>query len=241
VTAVAENVKHQRNAPPPKQDDAAADGSRPSTAEAETFYRRVRRSTFAEVRAMVDNGLDVNAKDATGMPHLAAAIAGTGVSDGADDRLPLLFIERGADVAATDANGETALSWAAACSRGVVVKALLDRGADVKVTRRLDGMTPLHRAMEGMEVGSGGIAVMLIARGADVNARERSGCTPLHIAAYRGYAEAVKVLLAHGADPTLKCADGQTPLAYARERRGTGGDEGRERVAKLLEGQGVRE
>ena len=46
----------------------------------------------------------------------------------------------------------------------------------------------------------------LLARGDDVNARTRGGCTPLHAAALMGHEEAAALLLAHGADPTLRDA-----------------------------------
>jgi outer membrane protein assembly factor BamB len=56
----------------------------------------------------------------------------------------------------------------------------------------------------------------LLAKGADVNARNRFGATPLWFAAYKNRAEVVRLLLAHKADPDL--ADGvwaSTPLALA--------------------------
>ncbi|KAI0331990.1 ankyrin [Cubamyces sp. BRFM 1775] len=40
--------------------------------------------------------------------------------------------------------------------------------------------------------------------GVDVNARDENGYTPLHLAADRGHAEVVKVLLERGADPAIK-------------------------------------
>jgi uncharacterized protein len=43
----------------------------------------------------------------------------------------------------------------------------------------------------------------LVTAGADVNARDANGRTPLHVAAYRGDPAAVRALLAGGADPNL--------------------------------------
>lgn len=53
-----------------------------------------------------------------------------------------------------------------------------------------------------------------------VNFRDKGGCTPLHHAANRGDIDTVRLLLAHGADPTIPCydtgrnwrTDGMTPL-----------------------------
>ena len=50
------------------------------------------------------------------------------------------------------------------------------------------------------------------AAAADPNAREEDGFTPLHRAAVWGHAEAIKALLATGADAAAPDEDGQTPF-----------------------------
>lgn len=57
------------------------------------------------------------------------------------------------------------------------------------------------------------VAAMLAT--ADVNARDESGCTPLHFAADRGSKEMVALLIAHGADINAVDEDGSTALHYA--------------------------
>ena len=72
---------------------------------------------------------------------------------------------------------------------------------------------------------------LLVERGADVNAREkRNGLNSLSHAVGRGDKELVKVLLAHGADPLLKSADGRTAL----ERAEANGDK---EIVALLKGE----
>jgi fucose 4-O-acetylase-like acetyltransferase len=51
---------------------------------------------------------------------------------------------------------------------------------------------------------------LLIASGADVNARDRDGGTPLHRAAMFGQAEAARVLIQHGADADARNRIGET-------------------------------
>jgi len=48
--------------------------------------------------------------------------------------------------------------------------------------------------------------------GADVNAKEEDGWTPLHYAVYEGYKEIAELLIAKGADVNAKEEDGWTPL-----------------------------
>ncbi len=59
------------------------------------------------------------------------------------------------------------------------------------------GDTPLTRA-----VASGNVAKVevLLAHGANVNARDKTGHTPLHIASFDGHQAVAAVLIAHGAD-----------------------------------------
>lgn len=55
----------------------------------------------------------------------------------------------------------------------------------------------------------------LLKAGADAKAVDEEGNTPLHYAAARGKAEAVKVLCAGGADPNAVNTEGDTPLLFA--------------------------
>ena len=61
-----------------------------------------------------------------------------------------------------------------------------------------------------------------IAIGADIDARDRRGCTPLHFAVVAGHENAASVLLQHGADPEAANERGETPLFMAAANRDLG-------------------
>ena len=61
------------------------------------------------------------------------------------------------------------------------------------------------------------IAEFLIKIGADVNARQQTGSTPLHGAAFYGHESIVKLLLEHGCDPKIKNNYGNTAAEEANE------------------------
>jgi ankyrin repeat protein len=72
--------------------------------------------------------------------------------------------------------------------------------------------SPLFEAVKN---GDKAAVEALLAKGADVNAKDKDGCTPLHWAASQGNSNVIKLLLAKGADVNAKDKDGRTPLHWA--------------------------
>jgi ankyrin repeat protein len=122
------------------------------------------------------------------------------------------LLDRGADVNATEADGATALHWAAQLDDLETVELLLDAGASAAAANRF-AVTPLELAANN---GSAEIAARLLASGADPNARSREGQTPLMSAALSGRVAALETLLAHGAEvDAAEAFRGQTALMLA--------------------------
>ena len=168
------------------------------------------RGDVAAVRAMMRQGVNVNAAQGDGMTALHWA------ANRSDAVLAQLLLQAHANVKATTRIGAfTPLHIAAQNGSGGVVRALLRANADVRALTS-DGVTVVHLAAMG---GDTAIILSLLKAGADVNAIEPSwGQTPLMLAAARGRADAVRILLANGAAPS-RVAKTMDPMASAAQDR----------------------
>jgi ankyrin repeat protein len=137
-------------------------------------------------------------------PLLAAARTG--------DHAAAMALVREADVDAVEADGTSALHWAAHFGDAELVAALLAAGADATAANRY-GMTPLHvAAVEGDAV----VIEQLLAAGADASAALPEGETVLMTAARTGAPAALRALLARGADVEARDAfHGESALIWA--------------------------
>jgi ankyrin repeat protein len=147
-------------------------------------------------------------------------------------------VDRGADTML--GTGATPLLRAAKAGDTEVVKVLLAKGADPKLTTKF-GMTPIMAASglgtkeedttgrkktEAQAIAS--IKLCLDA-GADVNAIDTQGDTALHGAAQKGDDQVVQFLVDHGAKLDIKDKKGRTPLDAAMGLMGNGGFDGSRR------------
>jgi hypothetical protein len=122
-----------------------------------------------------------------------------------------------------NANKGEELHFALAFGYRDAAKFLLDHGNRVDFRDPADGRTPLHTAIQPGIMNGGcshadafsDIVEMIIAKGADVNAKDREGKTPLHEAAAGGNLEIIAQLIAAGADINARDRWGHTPLDVA--------------------------
>jgi uncharacterized protein len=129
--------------------------------------------------------------------------------------LRALLQQKNLDVNAPQADGATAIQWAAYRDDLEMADLLIAAGANVK-TANSDGVTALWLAAEN---GATAMLEKLLAAGADVNERLPNGETPLMMAARNGNVAALRVLLDHKADPNLKeNLRGTTALMWAVEQ-----------------------
>lgn len=125
-----------------------------------------------------------------------------------------VLIKQGLDVNAAQADGMTALHWAAQRGDASGAQMLMYAGARVDAVTRNGNYTPLHLAARS---GRSAAVKALLAAGADVNAVTTTGAvTALHFAASNGDPATVTALLDKGAPvDTREGAWGQTPLMWA--------------------------
>ena len=122
------------------------------------------------------------------------------------------LLQERADVNAAQADGATALHWAAHWDDLETAELLIRAGADVNAANDY-GVTPLWLACTN---GSAAIAGKLLEAGANPNAALPTGETVLMMCARAGNAEAVNSLLVHGADVNAaETRRGQTALMRA--------------------------
>lgn len=123
-----------------------------------------------------------------------------------------MIAKKSADVNAAEADGSTALLWAANLNDLDLASRLLKAGAKPNVRNQL-GSTPLGEAAFNSNTE---MIKALLDAGADANAAGPDGQTPLMVISRTSNVAAAKLLLDKGANPNVKEAQrGQTPLMWA--------------------------
>ncbi len=126
------------------------------------------------------------------------------------------MLRAGANARETDADGTTALHWAAHLGDVDLTTALLKAGADPRAINDY-GATPMSSAAE---IGSKDVLEALLKAGADVESPNAEGQTALMAVARTGKVEAARLLLKHGANPNAtEQWGGQTALMWAAAQR----------------------
>jgi ankyrin repeat protein len=184
------------------------------------LYVAAEGSHILIAQRLIERGADVKLTGRSGIsPIAAAAYAGNEIIFEA-------LLAHGADERAADDTGKPPIVYAAAGARSDIVKRLLARNIDVNA-RYPNDLTLLMWASgpdEGVpEAQAVAVVTSLLDAGAHIDDRDNRGRTALMIAAEGGHADVAGLLLARGADPSLKDKAGKraadlTVVTSLRER-----------------------
>ncbi|KAM2552874.1 hypothetical protein TB2_017201 [Malus domestica] len=125
------------------------------------------------------------------------------------------IIEHGGDVNATDHTGQTALHWSAVRGAIQVAELLLQEGARVNAAD-MYGYQATHVAAQ---YGQTAFLYHVVSKwNADPDVPDNDGRSPLHWAAYKGFADCIRLLLFLDAYKGRQDKEGCTPLHWAAIR-----------------------
>ncbi|XP_031481616.1 protein S-acyltransferase 24-like isoform X2 [Nymphaea colorata] len=125
------------------------------------------------------------------------------------------IIEHGGDVNAKDHSGQTALHWSAVRGAVQVAEILLQEGVLVNAAD-LNGYQTAHVAAQYGQTAF--LYHILTKWDADVDTPDNDGRSPLHWAAYKGFADCIRLLLFLDAFRGRQDKEGCTPLHWAAIR-----------------------
>ena len=155
--------------------------------------------SMEEVKLLLDAGLDVNTQEhEKGQSALMWAAA-----EGHPEVVDLL-IRRGANVNAASKKGFTPLIFATMKNDSASIPQLIRAGADPNYALPDEDKTKMLVVAGAYH--STEAAIALLDGGANPNVADRTGKTPLHMAAQGGYLDLVKKLISKGADLNAKTA-----------------------------------
>ncbi|XP_043709002.1 probable protein S-acyltransferase 23 [Telopea speciosissima] len=126
--------------------------------------------------------------------------------------IELYIIEHGGDVNAADNAQQTALHWAAVRGSIAAADVLLQNRARVEAAD-VNGYRAVHVAAQYGQTAF--LNHIIVKYGADYDVPDNEGRSPLHWAAYKGFADTIRLLLFRDAFPGRQDKTGCTPLHWA--------------------------
>ena len=170
--------------------------------QANDLHGAARMGSVKRVQKALELGVKVNQLQGGRTPLHTAVASGKG------DVVPLL-VENGADLSATDDEGNTPWLLLWEHNRGFLNKgevdcaiALLEAGVKPE---SLEGTSYLHKVAKMAD--NSRLVALLLESGMELEGRDKHGWTALHVAANRGREENVTALLSAGADANAETTE----------------------------------
>jgi uncharacterized protein len=176
-------------------------------AGATALYVAAERGQVAVVQRLIDQGADIDLRGRSGTsPVAAAAFAGR-------NQVVKMLLAHGADARAVDDTGKPPIVYAAASGSLDIVRQLLAKNIDLNA-RYANDLTLLMWAsgpdQSVAEAQALEVVSYLADTGAHIDDRDDRGRTALMTAAEGNHADIAKLLLKHGADPSLRDKAGKS-------------------------------
>ncbi|OAL26569.1 hypothetical protein AYO22_04180 [Fonsecaea multimorphosa] len=188
--------------------------TRPSVDEVSRTLQKLAR-TFSRIFIIIDAVDECQTSDGSQMLFLTEVFnlhTSSGANIFVTSRLATgVMIQHYKDIDATDADGRTALWFAASSGQEGVVRLLLDKGANIEVKDN-EGRTALLCATE---VGQETVVRLLLDEGANIEVEDYDGHTALMCAVCEGHEAIIRLLLHEGANIEAKDNNCKTALSWA--------------------------
>ena len=191
--------------------EQGADPNLPNNEGRPPLYRALVLQNQLLIDTLLGNGADANANDHRGDPLIITAMS-VGSAPAT-----MALINAGANPNARDTTGKSVLSYAVYLKQPQIIAALVAKGADVNAPSEAgDGGNPAPPLFMAIKGGDLALVQQLIAAGANVNALDGQGSTPLHRAVLTQPTEyatsLVTTLLRAGANASAMRPNGGAPL-----------------------------
>jgi len=158
--------------------------------EVASIHEAAKLGDLDKVKAFLDQGIDINAKNERGQAAMHVAV------NGKQKKITELLITKGGDVNVKDKWGYTPLYYAIWNEDANMVSLLVDKGADVNVRVNGDG-TPLVYAVWNEDID---MARLFVNKGAKLDVKDDEGMTAFHYAVLQANREFVEFFVDKGAD-----------------------------------------
>jgi len=162
------------------------------------IHEAVEKGDMGKVKEIIKGGGDVND---TGDPYTGKKPIHLACEKG-DYAMVKYLVGQGADIDARDVRNARPIHYAVEAGSLEVVRYLVSVGAVKNFPGGLEERTPVHYAAANPD----GLAILkfLVEKGADFKSVDRTGATPLHVAAYSGNLESLIYLEGKGLDIDAK-------------------------------------
>ncbi|PIG89904.1 ankyrin repeat domain protein [Aspergillus arachidicola] len=171
------------------------------------LFAAIQNGHMPIVEVLTQHGIDVRTQDNAGLTplHIAVKLGHPQMVD--------LLLRHGADANAADRDGVTPVFVAALSRHNTILQNLIQHRGQVNCKTSLEAWTPLHAACAGTKEAT--TVQLLLDHGAEVDAADSHGNTPLFYAAGNGSPAIIEILIQYNAQVNATQELGLTPIHAA--------------------------